>query len=108
MVEINKKHQYAPSTWVQQQSKYSLTHHHMKGAFGYVLSPKADRNDIFPRFWGCVVNVKGPIVILHHIHVQLHPLGRLHLTGHLAFPCRLCIHCNNCILAGLQLLKVGC
>lgn len=80
----------------------------MEGALRDVLSPKADCNNIFPRFGGCVVNVKGPIVIFHNVHVQLHPLWGLNLTGHLALPSSLCIHGDNCILRGLQLLKICC
>ena len=87
---------------------YSSTHHHMEGALRDVLPPKADGNNIFPRFRGCVVDVKGPIMILHHIHVPLHPLWSQHLTSHLAFSSSFGIHSDDCILGGLQLLKARC
>lgn len=80
----------------------------MEGALRDVLPPKADGNNIFPWFRGCVVNVKSPIVILHHIHVHLHSLWSQHLAGHLAFPSSFGIHSDNCILRGLQLLKACC
>lgn len=48
----------------------------MEGTLWDVLPAEADGNDILPRLGGRVVNVKGTIVILHHIHVQLHPLWR--------------------------------
>lgn len=80
----------------------------MEGALGDVLTPKSDSNHVFPRFRGGVVNVKGPIAIFHHIHVQLHPLWGLHFTGHLAFPSSFGIHCDYRILGGLQLLQICC
>lgn len=70
----------------------------MEGAFRDVLPSKADGNDVFPRLGGRVVNVEGAVVILHHVHVQLHPLWRLHLAGHLAFPSRFGVHRDDCVL----------
>lgn len=80
----------------------------MEGALWDILSSEADGDNIFPWFGSCVVNVKGPIVILHHVHVQLHPLWGLHLAGHFAFPSSLGIHSDDRILRGLQLLQVCC
>lgn len=98
----------ALSTQLWQLAESSFTYHHMEGALGDVLSSKSDGNNIFSRFRGGVVNVKGPITIFHHIHVQLHPLWGLHLTGHFAFPSSFGVHCDNSILGGLQLLQTCC
>ena len=76
----------------------------MEGALRDVLAPEADSNNILSRFGGSVVNVKGPIMILHHVHVQLHPLWGQHFAGHLAFAGSFGIHSDNSILRGLQFL----
>lgn len=70
----------------------------MERAFRDVLATKADGNNIFSRLRGRVVDVEGAIVILHHVHVQLHPLWRLHLAGHLALPSSLGIHRDDRVL----------
>lgn len=107
-VQRAKCHVQTPATQLSLLCNYSVTHHHVEGALWDVLPSKAYRNYIFPRFRGSVVNIKGAIVILHHIHVQLHPLWGLHLAGHLAFPCSLGIHCDDCVLRGLQPLQTCC
>lgn len=70
----------------------------MERAFRDVLPTKADGNNVFSGLRGCVVDVKGAVVILHHVHIQLHPLWCLHLAGHLALPSSLGIHRDDRVL----------
>lgn len=70
----------------------------MEGALRDVLPTKADGDDVFSRLGGRVVDVEGAVVILHHVHVQLHPLWCLHLAGHLALAGSLGIHRDDRVL----------
>lgn len=80
----------------------------MERALGDVLPTEADGDGVFARLGGRVVDVEGPVEVLYHVHVQFHPIGGLHLTGHLALASGLGVHCDDRVLGSLELLKIRC
>lgn len=85
-----------------------ITHRDLEGAVGDVLPSKTDADDILARLRRRVEDVECAVLVFNDVHVELRPLWGAHAAGHLAFPSSLGIHCDNCILGGLQLLKACC
>lgn len=79
-----------------------VTCQHMEGAVGNVFTPKADGDDIFARLRCCVVDIKGTIVVLNYIHIELCPVRCGYCAGHLPLACCLGIHCNHSLLSNLD------
>lgn len=78
------------------------THHQVERAVGDVFSSKPDGDDVLPGLRSRVVNVKGAVGVLHHVHVQLRPVWSRHLTGDFTFPSSLCVHSDDGLLSDLD------
>lgn len=75
---------------------------HVEGAVGDVLASEADGDDVFARLGRRVVNVKGPVVVLDHVHVKLGPVGCGHRARHLPRAGCLGVHCDHRLFPNLD------
>lgn len=79
-----------------------ITHRDLEGAVGNVLSSETHADDVLAGLRRRVEDVKCPILVFHHVHVQLRPLGRAHAARHLSFSSSLGVDRNDRLLADLD------
>lgn len=82
--------------------KLRITHRDLEGTVGDVLPSETDTDDILARLRRCVEDVKCAVLVFNNVHVELCPLGCDHTACHLAFPRRLGIDCDDCLLTNLD------
>lgn len=74
----------------------------MEGAVGNVLPSEADADHVLAGLRRRVEDVERAVLVLHHVHVQLHPLGGAHAARDLALPGRLGVDRDDRLLADLD------
>lgn len=91
-----------PARTLHPAGRDTNTHRHLEGTVGDMFASKPDTDHILARLWRRVEDVKGTVLVFHHVHIEFSPLGRAHAAGHLAFPSSLCINRDNCLFTNLD------